>query len=343
MLQIIIPVYNDEDNLRQALDSLIKQDKHNFITAVVDDCSTDDIEAVVNSYRNKLPISYMKTPHNGGPGVARQYALDNMDEKIEYVMFLDSDDTLLPNATRALCKEMGITNADVLVSDFLVKGKSDEEDTVFAIDRNKTWMHGKIYRTSFLRQYGIRFPPVRVDEDVGFNIQVYALARKKAYLNEVTYCYNYNEKSITHSVIRPFILEYNKEFLVSVIYGLMHACLYLEDDAHFDQLVALCMRQFHILYEMAMYYKHNEESIRIQLDWFFNSPVISSKIQEREFFLYLAHYSTAYVGTPDVIVFPKYSFQQFITQFIPLPNYTIQLKTDIREIAPDEFNARVNK
>jgi glycosyltransferase involved in cell wall biosynthesis len=72
----------------------------------------------VEKYKSLLHIIYLKQENNQGPGAARERGLQwCFDNNIEFIMFLDSDDLLLPKAVERLTKEINVTNCDIIISD----------------------------------------------------------------------------------------------------------------------------------------------------------------------------------------------------------------------------------
>lgn len=92
---ICIPTYNRAYIIRKPLESLVKQSFKDFEVLVIDDGSTDNTESVVDIYKTKLQLTYIKK-ENGGKHTALNAALDIA--KGELFMILDSDDELLPDA-----------------------------------------------------------------------------------------------------------------------------------------------------------------------------------------------------------------------------------------------------
>jgi glycosyltransferase involved in cell wall biosynthesis len=332
MLNIIIPVYNGSKLLRQALNSLVAQTKQQFIVTVVDDCSTEDIRAVLKEYEWDIPyLSYLRTNTNRGPAIARQMALDRMDKKIDYVMFLDADDMLMPYAVEMLTKEIAITGADFVVSDF-VNDKYNKAYETYGLDKNKTWLHGKIYRVSFLREFNICFPEVRYNEDTGFNLKVYDLARKQAYLNVPTYIYRSNAASLT-AQSDMFLVDHCYDFLFSVFQSLIHVYAY-RDDEKLDSFAALCLRQAHVFLEMVYQYKPDLfNKCMNYCRQVFTSSILYTKLRQPAFHKYLAFYSMHPVDTGNLVVFPKLSFRMFLTQFVDLSD----LKEYIKDLKVEDI------
>ena len=95
-LSIITPAYNRANLLPACYASLCEQTDFDFEWIIIDDGSTDDTEMVVQSFRtDKFPIIYRKKP-NGGKHTALNAAHELIRGK--YVLILDSDDTLTPDA-----------------------------------------------------------------------------------------------------------------------------------------------------------------------------------------------------------------------------------------------------
>ena len=90
---ILIPAYNRERYVAQAIDSVLSQTFTDHEILVVDDGSTDNTLKVLESYGARIRVLRQS---NRGPEVARNTAAGVA--KGEYLVLLDSDDLLLPNA-----------------------------------------------------------------------------------------------------------------------------------------------------------------------------------------------------------------------------------------------------
>jgi glycosyltransferase involved in cell wall biosynthesis len=91
LISCIIPVFNGERYLREALDSILAQTYRPLEIIVADDGSTDGTAAVVASYGEK--VTYLRQ-NNAGPAAARNLGLSAARE--EFVAFLDADDLWHP-------------------------------------------------------------------------------------------------------------------------------------------------------------------------------------------------------------------------------------------------------
>ena len=95
-LSIIIPVYNVEEYLDRCLGSILDQDFTSYEVILVDDGSTDSSSLICDRYSATDPRFRTLHKPNGGVSSARNAGLELA--KGEYIMFLDSDDSLLPYA-----------------------------------------------------------------------------------------------------------------------------------------------------------------------------------------------------------------------------------------------------
>ena len=96
LVSIIMPSYNTERFIKDTIESVLAQSYTNWELIIVDDCSTDNTDAIVSPYLADERISYIKNDTNSGAAVSRNRAL--REAKGKWVAFLDSDDLLHPVA-----------------------------------------------------------------------------------------------------------------------------------------------------------------------------------------------------------------------------------------------------
>jgi len=94
LFSVIIPTYNRAERLKIALESLSSQTFENFEVLVCDDGSTDQTKEVVDSFKDKLDITYIWEENWGGPARPRNNGIKVA--KGEWICFLDSDDWWYP-------------------------------------------------------------------------------------------------------------------------------------------------------------------------------------------------------------------------------------------------------
>jgi len=108
-ISVVIPVYNGEQYIEEALNSIFSQKgDHKFEIIVVNDGSTDKTEQILQQYMDRIVYTYQ---NNGGPPVARNTGLEFATG--DYIAFLDADDVWTDNKTslqKAIFEKNGETD-----------------------------------------------------------------------------------------------------------------------------------------------------------------------------------------------------------------------------------------
>ena len=91
LVSIIMPAYNCGQFISKTIDSVISQNYSAWEMIVVDDCSSDNTEAVVKEYiKSDSRIKYFRGDQNKGAAYCRNKAIRIAQG--EFIAFLDSDD-----------------------------------------------------------------------------------------------------------------------------------------------------------------------------------------------------------------------------------------------------------
>lgn len=189
---VIMPVYKAHDTIKTTLHSVAMQRHIDFNTYLVVD---GEEQGSYDYLLDFFDVTIMYLPENVGPGVARQYGIDNTEEP--FLSFIDSDDTYL-SSLALYYQHLPFTQEEkyVMVScDFLQENK---DKSIRLRERDMVWMHGKMYKREFLDKYDIRFNETRANEDVGFNTQCqcYANENEQVYLShDITYMWQWRDGS----------------------------------------------------------------------------------------------------------------------------------------------------
>lgn len=91
-VSVIVPVYNCDRYIAQAIESVLNQTYTDYEIIVIDDGSTDNTREVLESYRGHINYLYQE---NQGVAMARNRGIEIA--KGQFVAFLDHDDFFLPN------------------------------------------------------------------------------------------------------------------------------------------------------------------------------------------------------------------------------------------------------
>lgn len=94
LVTVFIPVYNAEQYLSEALESMLQQTYKNIEILLVDDGSTDHSVDVINSFHDER-IRLIQNEENKGIPYTRNVGLQ--EAKGKYMVIMDSDDISLPN------------------------------------------------------------------------------------------------------------------------------------------------------------------------------------------------------------------------------------------------------
>ncbi|MGW0764277.1 bifunctional glycosyltransferase/CDP-glycerol:glycerophosphate glycerophosphotransferase [Streptomyces sp. NPDC002676] len=177
-LSLVIPAYKVQGYLAECLDSVLGQDFTDFEVIAVDDCSPDASGAIFDEYAERDErVHVIHLTENVGLGRARNAGLEKATG--DYVLFLDSDDTLSDGALKAIADRLDATgDPEILVYDYartywdgrvrpnqradLLRGEGPD---VFSLaDRPQllellqiVW--NKAYRRDFVARQGLTFPP----------------------------------------------------------------------------------------------------------------------------------------------------------------------------------------
>ena len=225
-VSVIVPVFNAEKYLPVCLESILAQTLTDFEVIVVDDCSTDQSNAVAESFLARFNgrLKIVTLPTNTGSGaVPRNVGLDLSCGK--YVYFVDADDFLIDNALEELFNAAETFGADVVYTEgffhcgteivpstiraeswdpsLIVEEPTFETDDVSARIKKfvssqikwPTWT--KFVRRDLLIDNAIKFPPLRICEDGIWLFKVLCLAKKWLRIPTPVYVYRENKLSVT--------------------------------------------------------------------------------------------------------------------------------------------------
>ena len=232
MIDIIIPCYNSHNTIRDTLDSIKNQVNVSIVNVyLIDDCSDKDYSDEIELYKNYFPIKQIRLDKNSGPGTARRIGLRESNSL--FVTFIDSDDCLYAdNSLKLLYDAINEDNYDLIIS------RTIEETSTGMIKKNTNtiWLHGKLYRRSFLNKYNITFNDSRSNEDNGFNQLVCLLNPKIKYIFNITYIWKYNSNSITRSNDYSFDYSSIVGYAYNIYWALDCSLKYDYDKTKFSEL-----------------------------------------------------------------------------------------------------------
>ena len=111
---IIIPVYNSEKYLEVCLNSILKQSFSDYEILIINDSSKDRSKNICNGFkRTSSKIKIIENKKNLGVSLSRNKGMKNSSGK--YIIFLDSDDILVPGSLKKLHRYILLTKTNIIV------------------------------------------------------------------------------------------------------------------------------------------------------------------------------------------------------------------------------------
>lgn len=128
-VSIIVPVYNVEDYLDECVNSLINQTMREIQIILVDDGSTDKSGKIADRYAALDSRILALHKINGGQSSARNLGLKYASG--EYVLYVDSDDYIIPETCQVLYTKAREQDADIIHGDILNEAEKLKKDPSF--------------------------------------------------------------------------------------------------------------------------------------------------------------------------------------------------------------------
>lgn len=220
LVSIIMPSWNTGKFIAESIESVLAQTYKNWELLIVDDCSTDNTDEVVASFKDTR-IKYFKNEKNSGAALTRNRAM--REAQGEWIAFLDSDDLWAPNK---LEKQLRFMNDNGYVFSYHDFAKIDEESkslNVYVTGPNvvtKQGMYNYGYPGCLTFMYSAKAMGLIQIKDIKKNNDYAILLKlcKKAdcyLLNENLAQYRIRKRSISHDKITKKLKSH---------YDLFHFC-----------------------------------------------------------------------------------------------------------------------
>lgn len=334
---LIVPIYKiKEKELRNCIDSLIAQKYLNLEIILVDDGSPDNCGKIAEAYASldsRIVVIHQK---NQGVSAARNHGLHIASG--DYILFVDGDDTLVPNIISQLATALKNIEAIDILYFFYQKASQvhkcilNSNPGILQLSKaeKQTWFNsnirqidlnpnisigspwGKVFSKSFLKKYMLQFPiGVPRTQDRVFMAECLSKAKKISYINIYGYIYNdTNDASATHR-FNPNILS-DLELAGTHLEEIIQAQPFLDN----LQKTALCVDfRFRFMSEwLLLFFLHRKASMPYQ-----KMKLYLIKTYESYTFQYLIGHNAL-------------TMQQIITK-----NYGTIFNTVIKKMAEKQF------
>lgn len=204
VVSVIIPVYNTEAFLHQAIDSILNQSLKELEIIAVDDGSSDGSLNILKDYGEKVKVI---SQTNSGQGAARNKGLSIAEG--EFVYFMDSDDWIEPDTLGKCVECCRKESLDFVFFDAITFGADVSGKAWFDYHRAASYSTPQagyqilssmiergiyrcsvcmcLYRRDFLLENELRFPEGILHEDEYFSAAAFCKARRTAGIDREFY------------------------------------------------------------------------------------------------------------------------------------------------------------
>ena len=239
MISIIVPVYNVEKYIDRCIQSILNQTYENYELILVDDGSNDHSSEICDKYADNYQHISVIHKENEGLGFTRNVGLSKV--KGDYILFVDSDDTIHPDMLK-ICNEELSEGYDTIIFGYNRTNENDKIIGTFQYDEetyNANEIHnsllpkligsspsghdsiavsacGVLYSKNIIDKNQLNFKSERqiISEDLIWNLEYLVHTKSVKISNKNLYNYRFTEGSLTKKYIK------NRFKLVKELYNL---------------------------------------------------------------------------------------------------------------------------
>lgn len=225
IISVIVPIYRVEEYLPQCIESILAQTFTDFELLLIDDGSPDCCGKICEEYALKDMRIRVFHQENAGVSIARNKGLTEALGK--YIMFVDSDDYVLPGYIQDLfnelpAKEVGVVIGSVIklypdgrmkpcdLPNLNLSSKDKYRVLTELTDKNIGYPHSKLYRMDVIKKHQLSFlSTVSLLEDLFFLLDYIQYADFVLVRNISNYVYRVGHSTNTLSICsKPLDEEY---------------------------------------------------------------------------------------------------------------------------------------
>lgn len=272
-VSVIMPIYNADDYLRCAIESVLDQTLREIELICVDDGSTDHSLEIIKEYQKRDARVRIITENNAGPSAARNKGLAR--SRGEYIVFFDADDFSESNMLSKLYELSVKENLDIAIVGYdiynnrkatfeekipaeysyifdngAVVSKNNHPDEILQCTTAYVW--NKMFRHAFLTEKELTFDnDLRVFEDTYFIVTALSLADRVGKVDEVLVHHRVYSNQKKNKLFRkyyaqvPTLYARIKEFLRS------HGMLSPLSQAYLNLSASRCYKIYNVLWSDA--------------------------------------------------------------------------------------------
>ena len=241
VVSVIIPVYNGEKYLKECLDSVIRQSFSHWEMICINDGSTDGSLRILEDFARMDDRIRVLSQDNQGQSAARNAGM--RCALGAYILFLDCDDRLMPDALERLTERAAEDQLDILYFDgetFFNDGLDTEEKfagyrqvyhakitisgtltgtemfrTLYESGSYRVSVCMQLFRRTFLQETGMTFYPGILYEDNLFTMKTMTQAKRTGYCHQTFYMRRIRPNSIVtqskdYRHLRSYVIAYTQ-------------------------------------------------------------------------------------------------------------------------------------
>ena len=265
LVSVIMPIWNSEKFINQAVDSVINQTYKNLEIILVDDCSTDGTYRILEDYAKKdNRIKLIRNEKNLQNAETRNVGIRVATGK--YLYFIDSDDWIDSDYIENMVDAAEKSGADMVMNfgvyhyynkfnkkpafDFVKNKELDDRNYLFTMINGTVW--NKLYRTDVQKAHNIYFnDKYIIINDTIFSLKFMANSQKIIGINKKSFYYwRYRKGSVSYILLK----KKNYDEFIEAQYELSN---YLKNNnlENSGRLVNLCFYEILLLKKPENYEK----------------------------------------------------------------------------------------
>ena len=290
-LSIVIPAFNAGDSLQKWLESIAYQDNHiELQVIIVDDGSFDDTSKISEEFA--FPQNFTKETiqqKNSGEALARNAGLKKVTGR--YVLFLDSNDCLVPGILRKLVDYADENSSDLVYANYYKELRNDRFKSIINPKQNLdkkglikkffrrqviVGIGNTIVRTELIISNNITFQPYKAGADNHFFREIVQYTERSGHVDAFAFVYRFNANSVMHK-------KYSARRMDS-IYSVLDTKVNIKDEENIKYLDVFLLNEIranYLAYKNAQSYNDVELSDIDENDILAHLP---SSIKYRVFF-----------------------------------------------------------
>jgi glycosyltransferase involved in cell wall biosynthesis len=138
-VSVLLPVYNRQDYISDAIESVVKQDYPNIELIIVDNCSTDSTWDIVCQWKNNYPDIIRIYQNNSNVGPVNNWKRCLEKSTGDYIKFLFSDDMIFTDCISSLLNSMSSDSAFV-ISPVLIGESTNKCKVYYQLSKNSQYI-----------------------------------------------------------------------------------------------------------------------------------------------------------------------------------------------------------